>query len=59
VLAVARQHHMPLWTVSRGRNFAYGRAEPRVPGSIIVDLSRMNAVLEVAEEAGSVLVEPG
>jgi 4-cresol dehydrogenase (hydroxylating) len=59
VLAVARQHHVPLWTVSRGRNFAYGGAEPRVPASIVVDLSRMNAVLDVDEEAGSALVEPG
>jgi 4-cresol dehydrogenase (hydroxylating) flavoprotein subunit len=59
VLAVARQHHVPLWTVSRGRNFAYGGAEPRVPSSIIVDLSRMNAVLEVDEETGTALIEPG
>jgi len=59
ILAVANQHRIPLWTVSRGRNFGYGGASPRVAGSIIVDLNRMNQVLEVDEEAGYALVEPG
>ncbi len=59
VLLIANEHRVPLWTVSRGRNLGYGGASPRVPGSVIVDLSRMNRVLEVDDDAGFALVEPG
>lgn len=59
VLAIANDNRIPIWTVSRGRNFGYGGASPRVPGSVIVDLNRMNRVLEVDDEAGFALVEPG
>ena len=59
VLAVANEHRIPIWTVSRGRNYGYGGASPRVRGSIVLDLSRMKSVLEVDEEAGFALVEPG
>ena len=59
VVALASAAGVPLWTVSRGRNFAYGGAAPRVPGSIVLDLQRMNKVLEVDEELGYVVVEPG
>lgn len=59
VLALASANRIPLWTVSRGRNYGYGGAAPRVSGSVIVDLSRMNRVLEVDDEAGYAIVEPG
>lgn len=59
VLAVANQHGVPLWTVSTGRNLGYGGAAPRVRGSIVLDLQRMNRILEVNEEHAYALVEPG
>jgi len=59
VLEVANDLGIPLWTVSRGRNYGYGGASPRVRGSVIVDLSRMNRVLDVDEATGYALVEPG
>ena len=59
VLTAARQHQLPLWTVSRGRNYGYGGAAPRVSGSVVLDLHRMNRILEVDQELGYVLVEPG
>lgn len=59
VLAVAREHRVPLWTVSTGKNLGYGGAAPRVSGSVVVDLQRMNRILEVNEELGFAVVEPG
>jgi 4-cresol dehydrogenase (hydroxylating) flavoprotein subunit len=59
VIAVANEHQIPLWTVSRGRNFGYGGAAPRVRGSVVADLSRLNRVLTVDEDACYALVEPG
>ena len=59
VLAIAREHRTPLWTVSTGKNLGYGGAAPRLAGSVVVDLQRMNRILEVNEELGYAVVEPG
>ncbi len=59
VVRIAGEHRVPLWTVSTGRNLGYGGAAPRVSGSVVVDLQRMNRVLEVNTECGYALVEPG
>ncbi|TDV11570.1 4-cresol dehydrogenase (hydroxylating) [Paraburkholderia caballeronis] len=59
ILRVANDARLPLWTVSTGRNFAYGGAAPRLAGSVVLDLQRMNRVLEVNESLAYALVEPG
>ncbi|MGC5567803.1 FAD-binding oxidoreductase [Streptomyces sp. FR-108] len=59
VVRIANTYGVPLWTVSTGRNYGYGGAAPRVPGSILVNLSKMNRVLEINEELGYAVVEPG
>ncbi len=59
IVKVANQHLVPLWTVSRGKNFAYGGAAPVLAGSVVLDLSRMDRILEVNEQFGYALVEPG
>src|ERR1700687_3255490 len=59
ILRAARAYRIPLWTVSTGRNFAYGGAAPRLAGSVVLDLKRMNRVLEVDEALAYALVEPG
>ena len=59
VLAVARKRKIPLWTVSTGRNFGYGGAAPRKAGCIVLDLKRMNRIIEVNEKHAYAVVEPG
>ncbi|NYV72935.1 FAD-binding oxidoreductase [Streptomyces sp. UH6] len=59
IVRIANEHRVPLWTGSQGRNNGYGGAAPRVPGSVIVNLRRMNKVLEVNETFGYAVVEPG
>lgn len=59
VLKVANRYKIPVWPISMGKNFAYGGAAPRLKGSVILDLKRMNRVLEINEELGYALVEPG
>jgi len=59
ILRVANEYRIPLWTVSTGRNFAYGGAAPRLPGSVVLDLQRMNRILAVDEPLAYALVEPG
>ncbi|SEI40349.1 FAD-binding oxidoreductase [Paraburkholderia diazotrophica] len=59
ILRVANEYRIPLWTVSTGRNFAYGGAAPRLAGSVVLDLQRMNRILAVDEPLAYALVEPG
>ncbi|KAA9160884.1 FAD-binding oxidoreductase [Amycolatopsis acidicola] len=59
VVRLANRYRIPLWTVSQGRNFGYGGGSPRVPGSVIVSLRRMDRVLEVNEDLAYAVVEPG
>jgi len=59
VLRAASRFGVPVWPVSMGKNFAYGGAAPRQRGTVVLDLKRMNRVLEVNEDVGYALVEPG
>ena len=59
IVKAANTSGVPLWPVSRGKNFAYGGAAPVLSGSVVLDMSRMNRILEVNEKFGYALVEPG
>jgi 4-cresol dehydrogenase (hydroxylating) len=58
VVRIANQYKVPLWPISRGKNFGYGGAAPVMKGAVVLDLSRMKKI-EVDAENGTVLVEPG
>ncbi|EIZ79128.1 p-cresol methylhydroxylase subunit [Novosphingobium sp. Rr 2-17] len=59
VVRIANKYGIALYTFSTGRNLGYGGASPSQIGCVIVDLKRMNKVLEVNEEQAYVVVEPG
>ncbi|MEC3853896.1 FAD-binding oxidoreductase [Paenarthrobacter ureafaciens] len=59
VVRIAAEFGIRLWTSSMGRNFGYGGSAPVVNGSVVLNLRQMNRILEINEEAGYVLVEPG
>lgn len=59
LLQIANQYRIPMSPISGGRNQGYGGPAPRLPGSVMLDLKRMNRILEVNEEFGYALVEPG
>ncbi len=59
IVKIANRHRIPLWPVSTGRNLAYGGSAPVLRGSVVLDLKRMNRVLEIDEQLGYALVEPG
>ena len=48
VVRIANELAVPLWPISRGKNFGYGGAAPVLGGSVILDLTRMNRIIEVA-----------
>jgi 4-cresol dehydrogenase (hydroxylating) len=59
IVAVANETGVPLWTHGQGKNNGYGGPAPRVSGSVVVSLRNMNKVLEIDEELGYAVVEPG
>lgn len=56
---VANEQGIPLYPISRGGNAGYGSRAPTADQSVILDLSRMNRILEFNEELAYVTVEPG
>ena len=59
LVKVANRHRIPLYPISTGKNLGYGGAAPALAGSVVLDLKRMNRIVEIDERNGYVVVEPG
>jgi len=59
VVRVASEHDAVVYPISRGKNWGYGDACAPTEGAAIVDLSRMNRILEVNTELAYAVIEPG
>jgi FAD/FMN-containing dehydrogenase len=59
VVRAANENKIPLYPISTGKNLGYGGSAPNLSGSVVLDLKRMNRILEVNERNASALVEPG
>ena len=59
VVRAANRYRVPVYPISTGRNLGYGGSAPNYSGSVVLDLKRMNRVLEVNERSAYALVEPG
>lgn len=59
IVRIANQYKVPLWPIGRGKNNGYGGAAPQVRGSVMVSFKEMNKVLEINEELGYAMLEPG
>jgi len=59
VMRVANDTGLPVYPISTGKNLGYGGSAPTLSGSAVLDLKRMDRVLDIDEANASVLVEPG
>lgn len=59
IVRLANEHKTPLWPVARGKNLGYGTAAPRMAGSVVLDLGRMNKIIELDPKLAYCVVEPG
>jgi 4-cresol dehydrogenase (hydroxylating) len=59
LVRLANEYGVALWPIGRGKNLGYGGPAPRLPGSVVIDLGRMNRVVRVDDETAYAIVEPG
>lgn len=59
VVRIANKRRIPLYTISTGKNLGYGGPAPNLSGSVVLDLKRMNRIIEVSESNAYAIVEPG
>ncbi|MBV8380860.1 MAG: FAD-binding oxidoreductase [Paucibacter sp.] len=59
ILRISQQFKIAVYPISTGHNWGYGSALPVQDGCVILDLSRMQKILDFDDELGVVTVEPG
>ncbi len=59
IVRIAAGHRVPLYPISTGKNWGYGCANPVTDGCALVDLSRLNKILNFDAELGLLTVQPG
>ncbi len=58
-LRIANQNRLALYPISSGKNWGYGSRVPPGDSCAILDLSRLDRILDFNNELGYVTVEPG
>ena len=59
VLRIANEYRIPVYPVSGGCNWGYGSRVPSTSGCVLLDLGRMNRILDFNEDLAYITVEPG
>ncbi len=59
IMKIASEHGVVVYPISRGKNWGYGDACAPTEGAAIIDLSRMNKVVELNEELAYCVIESG
>ena len=59
VLRIANRWHVPVYPISGGRNWGYGSRVPSADDCVLLDLSRMNRILDFDEDLAYITIEPG
>jgi 4-cresol dehydrogenase (hydroxylating) len=59
VVRMASQARLGVYPISRGKNWGYGDACAMRDDQVILDLRRMNRILEVNAQLGYAVIEPG
>lgn len=59
LVRIANRYKIPLFPISTGKNLGYGGSAPGYSGSVVVDLKRMNRIIEVDDRRHFAIVEPG
>jgi 4-cresol dehydrogenase (hydroxylating) flavoprotein subunit len=58
-LEIANEYRLPVYPISGGKNWGLGSACPTTQNQVVMDLSAMNRIVEVNQELGYAVIEPG
>ena len=58
-LKIANQYSTPIYPISTGKNWGYGSRVPTENNCVLMDLSRLNRILDYNETLAYVTIEPG
>lgn len=58
VVRIANTHRIPVFPFSSGKNWGYGSRAP-IGDAILIDLGRLNRIIEFDEDLAYVTIEPG
>jgi 4-cresol dehydrogenase (hydroxylating) flavoprotein subunit len=59
IVLAATRFSIPVFPISRGKNWGYGDACAPHDDALIIDLSRMNRIVEINPELAYAVIEPG
>lgn len=59
ILRSANQMKIPVYPISRGKNWGYGRATPVTENCVVLDLSKMDNIIEIDKDMAMAEIEPG
>ena len=59
VVKIANQHNLSIHPISTGKNWGYSDSSAVSDGQIILDLGRMNKIIEINEKLCYITIEPG
>ncbi len=59
IMHIASRYKVPVYPISTGHNWGYGTALPARDGCVILDLGRLQKIVDFDAELGVVTVEPG
>ena len=58
-MRIATRRRVPVYPISSGKNWGYGSRVPASDGCVLLDLGRMNRIVDFNEDLAYVTVEPG
>jgi len=58
-MSVANRWRIPVYPISSGRNWGYGSRVPSADACVLIDLGRMNRIVDFDEDLAFITVEPG
>lgn len=59
IVVTANKYKIPIYPISTGKDLGYGGSAPNLSGSVVLDLKRMDQVIEVDDRRHFAIVEPG
>lgn len=58
-LRIANRYSTPIYPISTGKNIGYGSKVPTADGCVVMELSRLNKIVDYNDKLGYVTLQPG